>query len=257
MEQVDYLAALEREAAAMCCLVESADLDDPVPTCPGWTIEDLVVHTGVVHRHKTATVRDGWLDGPPPRPDGPDGNVIEWFGDGIEAMLAVFAGTDLSEPTWTWCGHSHDCSWWVRRMAHETLIHGADAAIAAGVPPVVDEALATDGIEEVLVEMMTGAPEWAALAEGDEMIEIATPARSWTLRTGTWSGESPGTGTTYVDEPALLLVDATESPNLRITGSGADIDLWLWGRGDLPEGAPSGDERLVDLVRSVAAEATQ
>ncbi len=71
METLDFLEALRREVAAIQSIVAGADLDAPVPTCPGWSMRDLVVHTGQVHRHKTASVRDDWTSGPAPWPDSP------------------------------------------------------------------------------------------------------------------------------------------------------------------------------------------
>ena len=43
-------AVLRNNAAA-------AGLDAPVPTCPGWTVRDLVTHQGLIHRWATANVR--------------------------------------------------------------------------------------------------------------------------------------------------------------------------------------------------------
>jgi uncharacterized protein (TIGR03083 family) len=202
-------------------------------------------------------VRDNWRSGAPPWPDEPDGDVIAWFNEGIDEMLAVFRDADLTAPTWTWCRHDHNAEWWVRRMAHETLIHGADAVIALGGTPEVDEALAADGIEEVLVEMMVDAPEWAELTVGNRTVAIVSPARSWTLRTASWAGESPSTGKVYMDEAAVVLVPEGSAPDSRITGSAGDLDLWLWGRRELPAGSVTRDATLVDLVRSIATEATQ
>jgi uncharacterized protein (TIGR03083 family) len=257
MEQLDFREALEREAAAMQAAVSVVDLDAQVPTCPGWTVRDLVIHTGKVHRHKTETVEGDWTAGAPPWPDGPEGGVVSWFNEGIDEMLAVFRGADLDAPTWTWCNHDHTVEWWVRRMAHETLIHGADAVIAIGGTPEVDESLAEDGIEEILFEMMVDAPAWAELTEGDRVVSLVTPGRNWTLQSASWDGESPNTNEMYVKEPALVLVADVIQPDAQITGSAAELNLWLWGRGDLPAGAVTGDATLADLVRSIAAEATQ
>lgn len=257
MEQIDFMEALERETTAMRATVGVADLASRVPTCPGWRVQDLAVHTGQVHRHKTASVRDDWRAGAPPWPDEPDGDVIVWFNEGIDEMLGVFRSADLTAPTWTWCHHDHRAEWWVRRMAHETLIHGVDAVIALGGTPEVDESLAEDGIEEILVEMMVDAPEWAVLTEENRSIAIVSPGRRRTLRTASWEGESPSTGKVYVDEPAVVLVADGAAPDAQIAGSAGDLDLWLWGRGELPAGSVTGDATLVDLVRSIAAEATQ
>jgi uncharacterized protein (TIGR03083 family) len=240
----------------MQSIVAEADLDAPVPTCPGWSMRDLVVHTGQVHRHKTASVSDDWTSGPAPWPDGPESNVVEWFDEGIDEMLGVFATADLGAPSWTWCSHDHNVEWWVRRMALETLIHGADAALAVGELPVIDEVLATDGVEELLVEMMVGAPSWAELAERDQVVALVTPQKSWVLRTATWAGESPK-GQRYEDEHGLTHARANDQPDTVIMCTASELDLWLWGRGALPGGTVAGDDSLKDLVRSIAIEATQ
>ena len=51
---------LEGLRAAMVAFVRYADragLDAPVPTCPDWTVRDLVAHQGMVHRWAAALVR--------------------------------------------------------------------------------------------------------------------------------------------------------------------------------------------------------
>ena len=256
METLDFLEALRREVAAMQSIVAGADLDASVPTCPGWSMRDLVVHTGQVHRHKTASVRDDWTSGPAPWPDGPEGDAVEWFDEGIDEMLGVFATADLGAPSWTWCSHDHDVEWWVRRMAHETLIHGADAALAVGELPAIDEALATDGVDELLDEMMVGAPSWAELVEGDQVVALVTPQKSWMLRTATWTGESPK-GQRFEDEQGLIYAEAADEADTVISCAASELDLWLWGRGSLRAEAVTGDDSLKDLVRSIAIEATQ
>ncbi|MEN8040031.1 MAG: maleylpyruvate isomerase family mycothiol-dependent enzyme [Actinomycetota bacterium] len=255
MDTAAFLDALRRETDTMLRIAVDLPMDADVPTCPGWTVRDLLVHTGLVHRHKADTVLQGLTDqGAETQPE-PTGDILEWFGDGIDFMLDAFEESDLSRPSWTWCGHDHDASWWVRRMAHETLIHGVDAAVAAGWEPVVDERLAEDGIDEILIEMLVGYPEWAEISEGDRTIELAAPSRSWHLRTCSWSGVSPNTDTAYTDEPGLTAAEAVEQPNVRIEGSAAALDLWLWGRGPVPD--VDGDVSLAEYVRAVAAQGTQ
>ncbi len=141
-------------------------------------------------------------------------------------------------------------------MAHETIIHGADAALTVGELPVIDEALATDGVEELLVEMMVGAPSWAELAEGDQVVALVTPQKSWMLRTATWAGESRK-GQRFEDEQGLVYAEAIDQPDTVISCAASELDLWLWGRGALPEGAVAGNDSLEDHVRSIAIEATQ
>ena len=46
-ECVDRLAF---EVDQFVALLDTADLDAPVPTCPEWTVTDLAVHLGIIHR---------------------------------------------------------------------------------------------------------------------------------------------------------------------------------------------------------------
>src|SRR5438270_1577407 len=45
-----YVEAVDREVAAFAAVIRGAELAAPVPTCPEWTLQDLVEHIGGVHR---------------------------------------------------------------------------------------------------------------------------------------------------------------------------------------------------------------
>ena len=47
---MDHLALLEREVAAMADALRSADPARDVPSCPGWTVQQLTNHISAVHR---------------------------------------------------------------------------------------------------------------------------------------------------------------------------------------------------------------
>jgi uncharacterized protein (TIGR03083 family) len=254
MDTPGYLQSIERDCAVILAAGTSLPLDTGVPSCPGWTVRDLIVHTGQVHRNKTETVRDGWVHEGPPRPPGPEGDPVEWFAEGATEMLGVLRSADLSQPTWTWCAHDHTAAWWVRRMAHETAIHGADAVLASGGVPVLDPDLAIDGVDEILDEMMVGGPEWGTVTPTDRVIALECGDRRWLLRSATFVGTSPRTGTHY-DMPALVHEREAE-PDATVRTDPSTLDLWLWGRAPLPEGSVSGDRSLVDELRTLAAEAT-
>ncbi|MGI9665532.1 MAG: maleylpyruvate isomerase family mycothiol-dependent enzyme [Acidimicrobiia bacterium] len=255
MDTDRYLAAIEMDAAIMLAAATAVPLDTPVPSCPGWTMRDLIVHTGVVHRHKTAIVRHGLIDGAAPQPPEPTSDEIQWFGDGVDEMLAVFRAADLGLPTWTWCTHDHAAEWWVRRMAHETAIHGADALITTGQSPQLDEWLGLDGVDELLDEMMVGAPDWAEVAELDNVVGLRSGDREWLLRPATFSGTSTVTGKAYEDFSTVMYAEG--EPDAVVSTDGSTMDLWLWGRGDLAADQVDGDESLVLLIREIAAESTQ
>ncbi len=75
----ELLAVLDGEAKNLAAEAERILPSDPVPTCPLWTVRDLVVHLGGVHRWATDIVARGLLaesdrpgagrtDGPARRP---------------------------------------------------------------------------------------------------------------------------------------------------------------------------------------------
>ena len=255
LELDDYLRSVECDAATMAAIADTIPLDSPVPSCPDWTLNDLMIHTGRVHRHKAAVVRDGWLDGPAPQPDGPSGDLVEWFEDGVAELVTVLRTADLSRPSWTWCAHDHTADWWVRRMAHETAIHRADAELAVGMTPTLDDELGADGADEVINEMMVGGPAWGSVTPADRRFELRAGGRTWMLRTASFSGTSPHSGTVYENLPTLVAGGGV--PEMIVDTDGSTLDLWLWGRGQLPPSSVSGALDLVDWVRDLAAEATQ
>lgn len=260
MNPSSYIQAISSHAARMSPAAALAGLGAPVPTCPDWTVRDLIVHTGVVHRHKAETLRGDYQNEPAPvsePPDGvlPDEEILAWFDAGVVQLLDACADADLTAPTWTWCGHDHHKDWWVRRMAHETAIHSVDAVIASGQQPMIEVSLAQDGVAEVLDEFMVGGPSWGVVVPTDRVVRLETPGRSWSLRTAEFSGTSPGTRTTYTDLAAFVYDDEAV-PMATVATDAVALDLWLWGRGELPDDAVTGDRTVVDHVRVVAAEAT-
>ena len=56
MNGLEHLAALEADATRLVELVALADQSAPVPTCPGWTVADVVEHVGTLYRWSAAHV---------------------------------------------------------------------------------------------------------------------------------------------------------------------------------------------------------
>jgi uncharacterized protein (TIGR03083 family) len=251
-----YMTSIRRDAEAMVDAAGAVGLDADVPTCPDWTVRDLVVHTGRIYRHKAEVVRGRYVESDAEFPPPPDGDVLEWFVDGLDEMLDVFNSADLDAPSWTWCDHEHNADWWVRRMAHETAIHSADALIAAGREPDIGAELALDGVDEILIEMMIGVPDWGAEKLGEKTVALEAGGHRWGLRTATFSGIGPESGTAYEGLVSLLFDDAPD-PDAIVRTDPETLDLWLWGRGELSDEAIEGDRSVVDHVRSVAVEATK
>lgn len=253
---IDYVSHVREDAERLAVAARAAGLDTPVPSCPGWTVRDLVGHTGVVHLEKERIVRERRTE-PPPEMQPPDDGLIDWFGEGAAALVATLAATDPATPMWTWHDPEQTAGFWRRRMAHETLIHRVDAELAAGSVGPVDEDLARDGIDEILVVMMSSAPSWATVTPGEGAVAVVTQGSAWTIRRSYLSGTSPNTGTLYEALEMAALTIGPVAADCTLRGSAADLDLWLWGRAPLDVLDVHGDRDLALWLRGMAAEDTQ
>ena len=147
---MDHAAALLDQAAQLADLTASADPDAPVPTCPGWTVAQLLRHTGRGHRWAATIVRTGEFVNPRDVPGGkPEGDVGEWLRGSAQVVIDAVAEVGADVPVWTFLG-PRPAGWWIPRRLHEATVHRADAAIALGIGYELDPALAVDGIDEWL-----------------------------------------------------------------------------------------------------------
>lgn len=141
-------------ASAGVAGVDPAGLERAVPSCPGWTVADVVWHLIEVHSFWRQVVADGADPSrvtKSPRPG--DAALVERFTDGAGALVEALRAVDPSEIVWTWTG-PRPAKWVMRRMAHETTIHGLDLGAATGGPVSVHAEVAADGIDEFLSTML-------------------------------------------------------------------------------------------------------
>jgi uncharacterized protein (TIGR03083 family) len=174
----DYCDALEADAGRLVELVTAAELTAPVPTCPGWTVADVVGHVGTLYRWSAAHVATAarariapdTLDLGVPA----EGPTPTWLADGIGPMLTTFRSGDPDAAAWGWGGDRH-ARFWPRRMLFETVVHRTDAALALGVEPAVEADVASDGIDELLSNLPHAAyfaPGIAELRGDDERLAL-------------------------------------------------------------------------------------
>jgi uncharacterized protein (TIGR03083 family) len=235
------------DAAAGC-------LGNPVPSCPGWSVADLVAHVGVVHRHKERIVH-GLLDENPgvdglEPPDG-EADLIAWYTEGLDLLIDTLRTADPDAPAWTWHDADQTVGFWIRRMAHETTVHRVDAELGAKIDvATIDPELAVDGLDEVLGPIMAAYsddPRCEFRPDG-RVVELETSVSHAVRRLRLGSG-SHGPGWTYG-------AGQNGDPTTSITGRASDLYLWAWGRADDDVLTVTGDRSLSALVRAVVAEAT-
>lgn len=239
---MDTAEALIAENAAFADLLSGADLSLPVPTCPEWTLEQLMRHVGRGDRWCAQIVAEKSADAIDPRSvvggKPPQGAEIEWLHDGPRALLDAVAGSGAQTMVWTFLG-PRPAQWWVRRRLHETAVHRADAAIALGHDFTIDPAIAADGITEYLERVVIRAAD--ALGAGQSLHLHATDpglgdAGEWTLIGGPDGAvleHGHGKATAALRGPArdLLLAvvrrGSAEDLGVEVFGDQAVWDTWL------------------------------
>jgi uncharacterized protein (TIGR03083 family) len=214
---------LVAEAARLQTAAAAAAPDAAVPTCPEWTAADLLDHVTETYDHKIQSMRLLKAPGDDYRIARP-GTPAEQYTAALADLLREFDQRGPDSLAYTWYGPDQTVGFWIRRMAHETLIHRVDAELAAAAPVgPVEEGLAVDGIEEMLQVMLTwGSRAYreslAPVLAGNDGLAVAldTGGRSWTVRVGAGAvSAETGVG---ADAQAV------------VSGSAGEVLLWLWRR---------------------------
>ncbi|MEL6983656.1 MAG: maleylpyruvate isomerase N-terminal domain-containing protein, partial [Actinomycetota bacterium] len=240
-------------------------------------VDDLVWHLTHV-QHFWASIVGDQLDGPeaivwPERPSST--GLVPHFDEVSARLVAALTNADPEAPCWSWYEHDQRVGWVLRRQAHEALIHRVDADLAlaavggSDVGP-VDGALAADGIDEML-DIMLGAepvPAWATWTlDGPTIRLVATtdlgPDRSWLASPGRLTGtdadgKDQDLAAIQVTDLGPAVGDADDADNADgadgaeasavVRGPAAELDLWLWRRGQLADAVVTGDRALAERL---------
>ena len=239
----EHLEGLRSALVAFVRYSDRAGLRAGVPTCPDWTVRNLIAHQGMVHRWATAIVRGERIDADAVREEGqrsPD--PVEWLRDGaVDLAQALTDAPDdlrvlrfLNDPP-------PAKQFWGRRQCHETTIHAVDALAASlGRYPVAADTwiappVALDGIDELLTGFITRSVSRLRTAEPVSIAVRPSDAdRSWLVTVG--------------EEPAVTTRHAGHvDGDIVLDGSAVALYLTLWNRSD--EVVP---DRGFDLWRDAA-----
>ncbi len=256
---LDFLAAIERESRRFRACLEAAEPAARVPTCPDWNAADLLWHLAEVQLFWAAIVH-GRLDSPEAAkaqvPDRPTAfSDLLWLCDqATTTLIGGLAACDPATPMWTWFDEDQTAGFVRRRQAHEALIHRLDAEAVLGAATSIDPLLAVDGVDEVLCVMFGEAPPWAVVTPlgGIGLVTATDVDRSWGVGFGRFIGTSPNTGTVF-DENVLTITVPPTDPEFSVVADAATLNTWLWNRptaGDVQfTGAPDGIGRFTAVIR--------
>jgi uncharacterized protein (TIGR03083 family) len=150
-----YCDEIVRQTSLLTATVTGLDVNAAVPSCPGWNAARLLRHVGHVQRWAAATVRSratgpqavGHSAGPASADD--PAVLSSWLAGGAGELASALGEAGPGTPVWTPVpGGTTD--FYARRFTHETAVHRADAALAAGTGYDVDRDVALDAVDEWL-----------------------------------------------------------------------------------------------------------
>ncbi len=221
-----------------------------VPSCPDWSLDDLVQHVGEVYWHKVDCIRlnarpspnaSGSGRYPHEEPDLTGLSSVQVLEQGYARLNEIFEQYPPEAPAWTWFEPDQSVGFWIRRMAHETAVHRFDAELAVGTPTEIDAGLAEDGIDEVLACMLVSDIEPGDYPAGRPDVQVRTGTRSWFVRF----------------DPDGLSVDTQGEATTVIHGGASDLELWLYNRIAGEKLGYTGDLTGMGLLRDLMHRATQ
>ena len=254
MEFSRFLDCLAVDFARLRAVVP-IDLSAAVPSCPGWTIADLTRHVGQVYLHKTVAIREGAEPEPWPPSDLADEQPLALLDRAYAGLLDEFAVHQPQDRAWSWYTPDQSVGFWIRRMAHETVIHRIDAELGTGQPVTAVAAdLAVDGIDELLkVFVAYAVDEW-----GDYFTDMLadSPGRTYLVRTD-------GAAWRVQTGPGLFTVEdhnGDATADVTVSGPPAALLRWVWNRerADEPTSATvQGAPEAVEQLRRCIVTATQ
>ena len=224
MDTAAYLTAVVEQTTTFAGWVEGRDPATPVPTCPGWSLADLVDHVGATQRMVAMLVGERLADPTTAferqaaAPTSSD-EWGTWMTEGLALARDAFSEVDDLTPVWDPSGAAAGVPFWSRRLFGEACVHRADAAAALELPYELPAEHAVEALQDWL-ETMTSRGYWdakpdfaAAMAgDGQSLHFHATDADAdWVARR----------------DPDQVILDRSAPTDADVTVSGPATDLLL------------------------------
>lgn len=244
------LGTAELEAALVAATGRLADIDSSlrdtdVASCPGWTIQRLILHVGRIHRWVAVALDSPeGQDVPAVARPAPDADLATWLRAGASHLVGAFhaAGDHgrISSPGW-----EQPAGWWLRRCALETTLHAWDAQAAVGAPSPIPVTLALTGIGEVMEVFAPYGIDRTAFAGPASIVVHCTDAHRADV-------DLPDTWTIHVAPDVVTAVPGEAGNDVVVRAPASDVLLLLWNRLDHRHVEVAGDRGLLDTYRQAA-----
>ncbi|GAA5023562.1 maleylpyruvate isomerase family mycothiol-dependent enzyme [Actinopolymorpha pittospori] len=246
-----YQRLLRAHGDALLDALATGPSTTKVPTCPDWTLRDLVHHVGQIHHWATAIVRTGTGPNHPQLHAEEGEDVGEWYAERLQNLLDALAQTDPDTPTWGFGPCCRTARFWSRRQTHEAGMHRVDAELAIGRSPLVDPILAVDGVSEVFDVMMARVAERTGTTPtlpAPVLLECTDRPERWLLCPDDGSDAPALPKTLGPDLPDDLAATAVAA----VRGRAGDLWLALWGR-DVAAGCTPMIDGDAEVARALLA----
>jgi uncharacterized protein (TIGR03083 family) len=242
----ERLATIVSETSLLVSALDGADLSTPVPSCPGWTVNQLLRHLGYAHRWVAQMVGERFPEvdrslskaHSVSRYAGETMDLLgPWLTEGAE-LIANSMPADRRAMIAVMLPGQPGPDFWSRRMAHETVVHRSDAFEALGLPFEVGERVTYDALWEWMTTLMpfifTLRPEAAALLGSGVLRFEATDLDE------EWLVDLRG------DEPIPLRYEEEVAADASVSGPGFDVVLALYRRRSVDGLEVTGDRALLE-----------
>lgn len=150
-----YCTEIVVQTGLVRSLLTDAEPSAPVPSCPAWTLADLLRHLGNAHRRVASMVRDritepvttGQTDDTPADAAHDPAALGTWLTAGAAILADTLRTVGRDATMWTPVPEQSP-AFWARRMTQETVVHRADVALTVDAEFTVTPDLATDAVDE-------------------------------------------------------------------------------------------------------------
>ncbi|HZU11798.1 MAG TPA: maleylpyruvate isomerase family mycothiol-dependent enzyme [Chloroflexota bacterium] len=255
-----YLQAIAENSALLAAAARRS-MTVNVPTCPAWSVAELVAHIGEVQRFWALQVRERarefialppsafeacpgllpWLDGAdagnPDLEHIPEG-LIPWFEGATVELMDALEGTGPEEEIRHWSGDNRGITH-MRNQAMEATVHRWDAEHATGEISPLDPAIVADGIEQHFDVQIPAARTWGK--------PIAGSGETYHFH----ATDAPGEWLIRFDGNDVTIRREHGKGDIAIRGPMEDLFLWLWGRGGTENIDVYGDVALLERYRQL------
>ncbi|MGY0459696.1 maleylpyruvate isomerase N-terminal domain-containing protein [Kitasatospora sp. cg17-2] len=243
----------ERSTAFRAAVAAAPDLDAQVPTCPDWTLRDLVRHLGEGRRNWGIIVAAGPSE---VRPDtsaalaGPDvpterEALVAWLAESTQQLLDALREAGPDSGCWTWWPASQapqTAGAVARHQLQEITLHTYDAQLVAGTAQPLPTEVALDGVEEFLVTCCATTAAWPH--EPATVDYHVTEGRSWRLRV-----DAEGARVTRIPAPGTPgSADLAPADFSTVSSAGELILAGFYGRLPLDVLKMEGDRQIIEQL---------